>query len=175
MRRRSRIARGFVFAIGCVASGLSLAASAEAAEEAGAGAREGCRIEPATNCAFAKLEGADLAGKDLSESMFHGAVLKGANLRGAVLVRIDLQVSSLAGADLREANLENAHLFAIDGQNAKLQKANLRGANLLDAKLQGADLTGADVTGARFLQANLSGATWIDGRRCADGSIGECK
>jgi len=35
-------------------------------------------------------------------------------------------------------------------------------------------MTGANITGAIFDEANLSGATWIDGRTCALGSVGTC-
>ena len=47
--------------------------------------------------------------------------------------------------------------------------------NLVDAKLGGAELEGADITGAMFSSADLGGATWIDGRTCAAGSVGECR
>ena len=35
-------------------------------------------------------------------------------------------------------------------------------------------IDGANITGAIFDEANLSGAIWIDGRKCALGSIGKC-
>ena len=69
---------------------IGLAGLLSVALLAGASAAEprvvnGCRIEPATNCAFARLEAADLAGADLSDASLHGAVMTGANLRGANL------------------------------------------------------------------------------------------
>lgn len=66
----------------------------------------------------------------------------------------------LLGADLRGAELVGTSL-----KEANLRYADLTGANLLDA-----DLTGANLDGAR-----LDGAVWIDGRICAEASIGSCK
>jgi hypothetical protein len=51
-----------------------------------------------------------------------------------------------------------------------LSNANLTGANLSGADLEYANLEGADLT-----EANLTYAYWTDGRKCAEGSIGECK
>ncbi|MEI7706285.1 MAG: RICIN domain-containing protein, partial [Deltaproteobacteria bacterium] len=50
-----------------------------------------------------------------------------------------------------------------------LSEANLRGADLSVADLTGGALAGADLT-----FATLSWATWIDGRTCAEGSVGQC-
>lgn len=61
----------------------------------------------------------------------------------------------LAGADLRGADLSNTNL-----SGANLSYANLTGAQLAGVKMQGTD---------------LSGATWADGRKCADGSVGGCR
>lgn len=61
----------------------------------------------------------------------------------------------LVGADLREANLKDA----------RLSGANLSYANLKGARLDGAVLN----------DAKLAGATWVDGRVCADDSVGSCR
>jgi uncharacterized protein YjbI with pentapeptide repeats len=135
----------------------------------------GCRIEPATNCSFAKLEKASLRGANLEDASLHGAVLTGADLQGANLQRADLQVGNLSGADLRGANLESAHLFANEARGTQFQGANLRHVNLQDAHLEGANLQGADLDGAFFGTVRLDGATWIDGRICAAPSQGTCQ
>jgi uncharacterized protein YjbI with pentapeptide repeats len=135
----------------------------------------GCKIEPATNCSYAKLEHARLQGASLEDASFHGAVLAAADLRGARLQRVDFQVGNLSHADLRGADLEGAHLFANDLRGAQLQRANLRGVNLQDARLDGANLEGADLTGAILGNVRLDGATWTDGRVCAAGSAGSCR
>ncbi len=56
-----------------------------------------------------------------------------------------------------------------------LTYAKLAGANLAGADLESAELGGAYLSGANLSWAKLSMANWIDGRRCAKGSIGECK
>jgi len=56
-------------------------------------------------------------------------------------------------------------------------KCDLRGANLSGANLTFANLQGSNLMAARphqLRRANLSGATWIDGRKCKIGSIGKC-
>lgn len=65
----------------------------------------------------------------------------------------------LLGADLRGAQLINVDLTG----------ANLRYADLREADLSGAHLERADLTGTR-----LDGAVWIDGRICANNSVGAC-
>jgi uncharacterized protein YjbI with pentapeptide repeats len=58
--------------------------------------------------------------------------------------------------------------------------ADLTGADLRRARLDAADLRGASLVGARieatvFTNAILDGARWIDGRLCAQGSVGRCE
>ena len=96
------------------------------------------------DCPGCFLRWRDLSGSDLS----------GANLRGADLTRADLSGADLGGVDLREADLTVADLTGV----------NLDGARLDSAALDGAVFDGAD----------LSGAIWVDGQVCANGSMGEC-
>jgi uncharacterized protein YjbI with pentapeptide repeats len=49
-------------------------------------------------------------------------------------------------------------------------KCDLSGANL-----EGANLKGGHLKRANLREAKLTGAVWIDGRKCAKGSIGKCK
>ncbi len=58
---------------------------------------------------------------------------------------------------------------------ADLREANLKDARLSGANLSYANLTGARVDGAVFSNAKLTRATWVDGRVCADDSIGNCR
>ena len=78
-------------------------------------------------------------------------------------------------AKLTRANLSRANLRGADLTRADLYKANLSGTKLRDAKLSGANLTNANLTNTNLWDANLTGATWTDGRKCAEWSIGECK
>ncbi|MFO7727794.1 MAG: pentapeptide repeat-containing protein [Desulfonatronovibrio sp.] len=69
-----------------------------------------------------------------------------------------------------ECDLYQADLLRADLKGANLSGDDLSRVSLFDAILQEANLSGADLSGA-----TLSGAIWTDGRRCAEGSIGECK
>ena len=71
----------------------------------------------------------------------------------------DLRAANLNWADLREANLAHTDL-----RKAQLFMANLRGVNL----------TGANITNAVFEEANLSNVIWVDGKKCALRSVGQC-
>ena len=66
------------------------------------------------------------------------------------------------------------------GLMANLAKVNFEGSNLFGATFKGANLyeanlLGANISGAMFDEANLSNAIWIDGKKCALGSIGSCQ
>ena len=67
-----------------------------------------------------------------------------------------------AQPDLREAHLNEAYLFRVDFHGTFLSRANLSGAFLSEANLSGTNLEGAF----------LSQATWTDGRKCREGSLG---
>jgi uncharacterized protein YjbI with pentapeptide repeats len=77
--------------------------------------------------------------------------------------------AGLAKERLSDANLGLANLHL-----AKLKGANLYHANLYDANLTNANLKGANLNKAYLEDADLSGATWIDGSVCRQGSIGLC-
>ena len=57
---------------------------------------------------------------------------------------------------------------------ADLRNADLSGVNFTGAKLTYANLQGANVTDTQFMGADLSGAIWVDGKRCETGSLGSC-
>lgn len=116
---------------------------------------DGCRIEPYTQCTYANL---------------YSAWLAGANLSGAYLDH-----AHLAGATLTDANLSYAHLSAADLRQADLRRADITRADILFADLTGANLIGAKLHFSARDRANFSGATWIDGRKCAAESIGGCR
>lgn len=105
------------------------------------------------------LKGVDLSSARLSDAQFNAANLSLANLSFA----------NLARANLSFANLQQAKLVGAD-----LKEADLKYAELRDADLRHADLRGADVAGATLIGARLDDAVWIDGRRCAALSVGEC-
>jgi uncharacterized protein YjbI with pentapeptide repeats len=134
-----------------------------------------CKLEPESQCTQSVRIGLEAPGIDWHESSMAQIRLDGANLRGANLSRSILQLANLKGANLMLTNLEGAHLHAANLQNANLMMANLAGASLLDADLRGANLQGANLSKTILIQARFDGATWIDGRICAIGSVGECR
>jgi hypothetical protein len=94
-------------------------------------------------------------GLQISNSDCAAAARKGVNWSGC-----DKDGALLVGADLRSAELVGTSL-----KQANLSFADLSRANLLQAELRGANLSGA----------RLGNAVWVDGRVCAEGSVGLCK
>jgi uncharacterized protein YjbI with pentapeptide repeats len=88
------------------------------------------------------------------------AILNGEKYPNADLTGTNLMGASLMNCDLTRANLLNANL-----ESANISYADLTVANLLRANLGGANMTGT----------NFSGATWTDGSKCLNGSVGYCK
>ena len=82
---------------------------------------------------YARLDGLNLANRNLKEAEFAGASFVRANLFGSNLAR-----ASLYCADLRRCDLRNANLTGAD-----LRGASLNGANLSYAVLDQADLRAA--------------------------------
>jgi uncharacterized protein YjbI with pentapeptide repeats len=133
-----------------------------------------CKPEPEAQCTQAVRVGLQAPGVNWRDSSMAQMRLDGANLQGANLSGSILQLANLKGANLMLANLTGAHLHAVNLQGSNLTMANLSGANLLDADLSGANLLGANLQKAILIQAKFGGATWPDGRVCAQGSVGEC-
>ena len=92
------------------------------------------------------------------------------DLSGAKLNNLDLTYAELSGANLSGADLSGTVM-----QGANLSGANLSGANCTGANFNEANLKGANVTKTNFTKAYFDQATWINGKMCAVGSIGQCK
>lgn len=120
---------------------------------------------PGVNWTACVKTAANLQGAKLKQSKLEASKLDEADLRGA-----DLSYSNLQRASLRAANLEGASLQAVD-----LSGADMTGANLGAADLRYAVLSDAIVDGLRLDGAKLDKATWVDGRICAEGSVGTCQ
>jgi len=147
------------------------------------------------NFSNADLYGANLSSANLYRANMSNANLNGINMSNAGMYSANLSNSSAQVAILTNANLYGANLSSAVLTGANLSGANLHGANLSNSDLLGANLSGADLhlanlTSANAKSANLSGAninnanlcgtifdlaTWIDGDRCLEGSIGYCK
>ena len=119
-------------------------------------------------------QGVNWSACDKSKARLSGAVLSSGRMAA---VRLD--DADLTGADLSYAQMPQASLRAANLEGAVLRAVDLTGADLTGADLTGADLSYATMTGARLEGARLEGvrldkASWIDGRLCAEGSVGAC-
>lgn len=112
----------------------------------------------------------DKSGTWLKEVDLSSAMLSGARFNAANLSLSNLTYANLAGGDLSFANLAQAKLIG-----ANLTSANLQFADLSNADLRYADLRNVQLDGASLLGARLDEATWVDGRKCAAISVGECQ
>jgi hypothetical protein len=145
--------------------------------------------QPWVNWSNCLMEGVKLVTADLRGARLRNANMGGADLRGALLGGADIAYTNLVGAKLSGAELGQAAMVGANMRNADLSGANLQGTNLAYAILQGADLTNAnladadltnaDLKGAHLKTARISGAKldhaiWLDGRVCAQGSVGSC-
>jgi len=95
-----------------------------------------------------------------------GAQLAGADLTGLALAGAELSYADLDGARLDEADLRGARLWSARARSASLVGCDLRSADLQTADLAGADLRGARLVGALLTGTTLSGAL-LDGAELA--------
>ena len=114
----------------------------------------------------AMLQGANLAGHDLSHRYLGRADMRNAQLSRTNFFMADLSGACLADADLSEADLSGANLA-----NADLRGATLTGANLLVADLNNAILTSAKLYGARNLTTQQVYSTIYDSTTQLDADI----
>jgi len=135
------------------------------------------REEPvaAMDCTGKDLRDVQWDGAKVSGSQFDGADLRGASLRGAQLENASFNDARLDGADLSGARLINCDFNNAGLSGARLHDAQIINADFMEADLSGSDLSEASVINAELMDARLEGATWLDGRRCAQGSVGACR
>lgn len=112
-----------------------------------------------TSTVFAKKCNDDFNQEEFNALLKGEKNLIGAKLEEANLQEMDLRGRDFSGADLEKANLQNADLTNAIFKNADLENANLKGAK---------------ISGAVFKGAELEFATWVDGRVCAEDSLGGC-
>jgi len=124
---------------------------------------------PGVNWDSCNLERANLRRADLRGATLKNVRLRSGDLAGAVLIDAELGYVNLAHANLALANFSRARLIGANLQSADLSHANLQGADLKYSDLRDARLQDTDLAGAR-----LDSAIWVDGRRCAHASIGQC-
>ncbi len=131
------------------------------------------------------LDRATLTQTDLTSAVLTAASARGVSARGLDAAWADLSDTDFSGSDLTDAFLgavratatdfSGATLVGVNFSAANLARADLRGVDLTNALLRNADLQGAKLAKAVLIGADLSGATWIDGRTCAEGSVGACR
>lgn len=125
---------------------------------------------PHVNWTACRRVRSDLRQADLRGAQLKNADLSASDLAGANLVEADAAYANLRSANLTLANLGHARLVG-----ANLGEASLNHANLRAADLQYADLRNARIEGALFDGARLSNAIWVNGKTCANGSVGVCR
>jgi len=109
-------------------------------------------VELAASLDYAKLEGEDLTGINLS-----GKKMRLANLKDAILVGADLSECNLDGADLTGADLTDSEI-----EGANLENADLRSTKFIRASAQGVNFKSTDVNRETdFTRADLR-TLWID-------------
>ena len=125
---------------------------------------------PGMNWSSCAKQAVELENQDLQGAVLRNSKLIAANFMGANLLQADL-----AYADLSSANLSHAVLLKANLKGANLKSADLSYADLKDVDLTYADLSNANLGGAELGSARLDNAIWLDGRICAEHSIGQCR
>ncbi len=97
------------------------------------------------------------------------------NLEGAYLRNITLENARLSNSNLRKADLLGTNLKGVYAKRTNFEKANLDHVNFTNADLRSANFYKASIKQTVFTNANLENATWINGKRCKEGSIGKCR
>ena len=136
-----------------------------------------------SNCQFADeqdLSGTYIPNANLSFTGFIKVVYDKSIMMNTTLANGNFPEASFYRANLYEANLEGGNFEKTNFESANLTRANFKGASLVEtifknSNLYESDFTGANILNANFEGANLNNATWVDGKKCSLGSIGECK
>lgn len=116
----------------------------------------------------------NLMGNNLSRVRMPQSSLHGINFSGGNMAWSDVSHSNLSFAVMSFSNLSNANFESSNMKGTNLRAATLTNTNFKNADLRYSDFTGADITGAIFDGADLSKARWLDGKICAQGSLGSC-
>lgn len=103
------------------------------------------------------LDGANLAGVDLTGASFYGASLKVADLEGAKLTHVQFKGADLTGACLSRARNNATDLIGATFVETNFNKADLTGACLAMANCARADMTSAWFNNVTLAETNFSG------------------
>ncbi len=123
------------------------------------------------NFSGVRIDGAQLAGVDLTESNFERARMKDTDLCRATLIETSFVGATLSRSLFRDAklwaaDLERANLFGCDFSGAAmvgvvLKSADMRETKMMGASLSGANMSKANLTNASLINADLSGANLL--------------
>ena len=136
-----------------------------------------------SNCQFAdeqNLSGTYIPNANLAFTGFIKVNFDKSIMMNSSLANGNFPESSFYRANLYEANLEGGNFEATNFESANLTRVNFKASSLVGAIFKNSnmfesDLTGANILNATFEGTNLNNATWVDGKKCQLGSIGECK
>ena len=136
-----------------------------------------------SNCQFADeqdLNSTYIPNANLSFTGFIKVIFDKSIMMNSTLANGNFPESSFYRANLYEANLEGGNFEKTNFESANLTRVNFKGSSLVEAVFKNSnlfesDFTGANILNASFEGANLNNATWVDGKKCALGSIGACK
>ena len=136
-----------------------------------------------TNCRFSDgqdLKGSYLPNSNLSFAGFIQVNFDKSIMMNSILAFGTFSESSFIRANLYESNFQGANFEKTNFTSANLTRANFQGASLIEANFKDSNLfesnfTAANISNANFEGSNLNNATWVDGKKCGLGSIGECK
>lgn len=133
-----------------------------------------CRVSD-KNRRGADYSGSVLTGVTIDESQFDTASFAGARVTDSWIDESLFNNTNFSNADLRGSRISGSVFNGSNFQNADLQGAELSRSRFEYVDFRNASLRNATLRRVRLTGANLSGAIWTDGRRCAEGSIGECR
>ena len=136
-----------------------------------------------SSCAFSDgqdLTGTYLPNANLSFTGFIKVIFDKSIMMNSTLANGNFPEASFFRANLYETNFEGGNFEKTNFTSANLTRANFKASSLIEANFNNsnlfeADFTGANILNANFDGANLNNATWIDGKKCSLGSIGQCK
>ena len=151
-------------------------------------ANAGCDDAPGdgvdySGCAFSdeqNLTGTFIPNSNLSFTVFIKVIFDKSIMMNSTLANGNFPEASFFRANLYETNFEGGNFEKTNFTSANLTRANFKASSLIEANFNNsnlfeADFTGANILNANFDGANLNNATWIDGKKCGLGSIGQCK
>ena len=99
--------------------------------------------------------------------------LSGVSLANAQMTGVNLALVNLEKSQINNANMSYGNFILGNFNNSNLFSSNMQYSNCNNTIFE-VNFTGANIINAVFDEANLSNAIWVDGKKCALGSVGKC-